>query len=249
MIIEAALVGVLYYIATNRIWYGFSMLIRQPLSLAVFIGLIFGDIQTALITGATLQLMYLGAIAPGGNIPTDEALAACVAIPIAIQAHVGPEIAVAIAVPIGLLGVLLDELRRTLFTGLVHVADKRAEEADAKGIRRLAFLYPLLLVFPIRFIPAFLANYFGVDAVQAFMSTVPSWVLQGLGVAGNILPALGFALTMVIIGKRNFIPFFILGFFVVAYTGISIVGVAIFGFCMAAIYTHFQPNKQQREVS
>jgi D-glucosaminate-specific PTS system IIC component len=79
------------------------------------------------------------------------------------------------------------------------------------------------------------------------MGAVPNWVLQGLGVAGNILPALGFALTMVIIGKRNFIPFFILGFFVVAYTGISIVGIAIFAFCMAAIYTHFQPNTQQRQ--
>ncbi|MDF2636617.1 MAG: sugar transporter subunit [Pelosinus sp.] len=247
MIIQAALIGLLYYMATNRVWYGFSMLIRQPLSLSVFIGLIFGDMETALIMGGTLQMMYLGAIAPGGNIPTDEALAACVAIPLAIQAHVGPEIAVAIAVPIGLLGVLLDELRRTLFTGLVHIADKRAEEGDAAGIRRLAFVYPLICAFPIRFIPAFLANLYGVDAVQTFMSSVPQWVLQGLGIAGNILPALGFALTMVIIGKRNYIPFFIIGFFVVAYTGISIVGVAIFGFCMAAIYTHFQPIKEQRE--
>ncbi|CUH97783.1 putative membrane protein [Propionispora sp. 2/2-37] len=247
MIVEAALVGLLYYIATNRIWYGFSMLIRQPLSLSVFIGLIFGDMQTALLTGATLQMMYLGAIAPGGNIPTDEALATCVALPIAIQAHVSPEVAVTIAVPVGLVGVLLDELRRTLCTGFVHMADKCAERADVNGIRRLAFLYPLLLVLPIRFIPVFLANIFGVDAVQAFMNAVPHWVMQGLNVAGNILPALGFALTMVVIGKKNFIPFFIMGFFIVAYSGISIVGVAIFGFCLAAIYTHFQPMSQQRE--
>ncbi|MBP3039032.1 PTS sugar transporter subunit IIC [Bacillaceae bacterium Marseille-Q3522] len=241
MIIQSALVGILYWIATNRIWYGFSMLIRQPLSLAVFIGFIFGDMTTALITGATLQMMYLGTIAPGGNIPADEALAACVAIPIAIQANVSPEMAVTIAVPVGILGVLLDNLRRTINIGFVHLADKYAEDANIKGIRRAAFLYPLLLIFPIRFIPAFVANVFGVDAVQAFMKAVPEWVTHGLSVAGGILPALGFALTMVVIGKKNFIPFFIIGFFIVAYSGISIVGVAIFGLCIAFIFNMIVP--------
>lgn len=244
MIIQAALVGILYFLATNRIWYGWSMLIRQPLSLSVFIGLIYGDMTTALITGASLQMMYLGAIAPGGNIPADEALAACVAIPIAILANVSPEMAIAIAVPVGLLGVMLDQLRRTLCTGFMHVADKAALEANAAKIRRLAFIYPLLMVFPLRFIPAFLANIFGVDAVQLFMSNVPHWVTQGLSIAGGLLPALGFALTIVIIGKKNLLPFFIMGFFFVAYSGISVVGVAIFGFCIAMLYTHFQPVKQ-----
>jgi D-glucosaminate PTS system EIIC component len=247
MIMNAILMGLLYYFATCRVWYGFSQVIRHPLSLAPIIGLIFGNMEIALITGATLEMMYLGSIAPGGNIPADEALAACVAIPIAIQANVSPEIAVAVAVPVGLLGVLLDQFRRTFFTVLVHIADKAAEQADIAKIRRLAFLYPLLLAFPLRFIPAFVGNVFGVDAISAFMDAVPYWVTHGLTVAGNILPALGFALTIVIIGKRKLLPFFITGFFVVAYSGISIIGIAIFGFCVALIYTHFLPNNGQED--
>lgn len=243
--VQAILIGLLYWVSVNRIWYGFSQLIRQPLSLAAFIGLIYGDMPTALAAGATLQMIYMGAIAPGGNIPTDEALATCIAIPIAIQANVSIEMAVMIAVPVGLLGVLVENVRRTANTMFVHMADRYAEDANVVGIRRAAFLYPLLLALPLRFFPVFLANLFGADAVEAFMNAIPDWVTGGLSVAGGVLPALGFALTMVVIGKRNFIPFFILGFFIVAYTGISVVGVAIFGLCMALIFVQCQPNQQE----
>ncbi len=242
--VQAALTGLLYWASVNRFWYGFSQVVRQPLSLATFLGLIYGDMPTALAAGATLQMIYMGVIAPGGNIPTDEALATCIAVPIAIQANMDIEMAVMIAVPIGLLGVFTENIRRTANTYFVHMADRYAEDANVKGIRRAAFLYPILFAFPLRFIPVFVANLFGADAVTAFLDVVPEWVTGGLGIAGGILPALGFAITMVVIGKRNFIPFFILGFFIVAYTGISTVGVAIFGICMAFIFVQCQTNAE-----
>ena len=83
--VQALLIGLVYWVGTNRIWYATTTVIRQPLVMAVPLGLIMGDPVTAMVIGATLQLIYLGAIAPGGNIPADEAFAACVAIPIAIN--------------------------------------------------------------------------------------------------------------------------------------------------------------------
>ena len=114
MSIGLALVfGILYWFATNKLWYGTLHLIRQPIVLAVPIGLIMGDLPNAMIIGASLQMIYLGAIAPGGTLPSDEALAACIAIPLALEANLEPGIAVTLAVPIGLLGVLIDNLKRT----------------------------------------------------------------------------------------------------------------------------------------
>ena len=79
MSIGLALVfGILYWFATNKLWYGTLHLIRQPIVLAVPIGLIMGDLPNAMIIGASLQMIYLGAIAPGGTLPSDEALAACI---------------------------------------------------------------------------------------------------------------------------------------------------------------------------
>ena len=51
---------------------------------------------------------------PGGNVPSDPALASAIAIPIALGVGMNAEAAVALAVPFGVLGVFMDQLRRTI---------------------------------------------------------------------------------------------------------------------------------------
>lgn len=239
--IQALLIGIIYWIGTNRIWYGTTTVIRQPLVMAVPLGLIMGDPEKAMIIGGTLQLIYLGAIAPGGNIPADEAFASCVAIPIAIKTGISAEVAVSLAVPVGLLGVLLDTVRRTYASAFVRLADKAAAANDQKGYRRACFWYPFFCAIPLRVVPAFIAAYFGADAVQAFMDAIPVWVTNGLSVAGGLLPALGFAVTMIVIGKKSLLPYFLVGFLVMAYSGISTIGIAVLGLCIALLQSNFAP--------
>lgn len=129
--------GILYWLATNKLWYGTLHLVRQPIVLAVPIGLIMGNLPDAMIMGASLQMIYLGAIAPGGTLPSDEALSSCIAIPLALQAGLDPSIAVTLAVPIGLLGVLIDNLKRTYMSFFVHIADKAVEENNVLRLSRL----------------------------------------------------------------------------------------------------------------
>ena len=67
-----------------------------------------------MIIGAGMQLVYLGVTStPGGNVPSDPALAACISIPIAVKAGMDPNLAIALAIPFGVIGVFLDQLRRT----------------------------------------------------------------------------------------------------------------------------------------
>lgn len=242
-ILQAIIISLLYWFAQSKLWYGASIL-RMPIVLAPFIGILFNDMETALKTGATLQMIYIGSIAPGGNFPADEGLAACIAIPIAITAGIDPTVAISLAVPVGLLGVVLDNVRRTLNTGFVHRAEKYAELGDVRGVSRCATIYPLLLAFPIRFIPIFVACLFGPEAVQAFVDVLPEWVTNGLAVAGNILPALGFAITINVIGKTKYLPMFIAGFFLVAYTGLSTIGVSIFGACLILMFMQMKKGMQ-----
>ncbi len=240
MSIGLALVfGILYWFATNKLWYGTLHLIRQPIVLAVPIGLIMGDLPNAMIIGASLQMIYLGAIAPGGTLPSDEALAACIAIPLALEANLEPGIAVTLAVPIGLLGVLIDNLKRTYHSYFIHLADKAVEENNLKKMRRAEFWYPLIVSVPLRVVPAALALAFGVDAVTAFLNSIPAWATNGLSVAGGLLPALGFAVTIMVIGKKKLLPYFIIGFAIVAYSGINTIGVAVFAICIALLQGNF----------
>lgn len=238
----ALLFGGLYWLATNKIWYGTLHLTRQPLVLAVPIGLIMGNLPDAMKIGASLQMIYLGAIAPGGTLPSDEALASCIAIPVALAAGLDPDIAVTIAVPVGLLGVLLDNVKRTYHSYFVHMADAAAEKGDVKKMGRAEFWYPLFCSVPLRVIPCTLALLFGTEAVATFLSSIPSWATNGLSVAGGLLPALGFAVTIMVIGKKELIPYFILGFAFFAYSGMNTIGIAVIAACVAILQSQFAPR-------
>lgn len=113
-----------------------------------------------------------------------------------------PNLAIALAIPFGVIGVFLDQLRRTLNAAWVHMADKHAETANMAGIMRCAFLYLALLGLVLRFLVVFAANYFGQDVVESFLKLMPHWLTHSFEIMGGILPALGFAITIMVIGKE-----------------------------------------------
>ncbi|MCI5623316.1 MULTISPECIES: PTS mannose/fructose/sorbose/N-acetylgalactosamine transporter subunit IIC [Anaerostipes] len=208
---------------------------ESPITSGVLAGIILGKPIEGLIIGGTIQLIYVGVIAPGGNFPADSAIAgACVA-PIALMTGMKASVAVTLAVPVGLLGVFLINLRKTLAIRIVHAADKYAKEADTKGIYKCAVIYPALLNILVAFLPVFIVVIFGTSVVDVILKYIPEAVMHGLEVAGGMLPALGFALIMHMIGKPKYIPFMIMGFFIMQMTGWSNLILAIFGGCLAFI--------------
>lgn len=233
-LIVAIVAGLLYFIGTSRIGYGLSQgATDSPILYGLIMGILFKDVKTGLIIGGTIQMMYLGLVATGGNIPADEALAGIVAIPIALKTGISVEMAVAIAFPFGVLGVFLDQIRRTTNTLWLHKADEYAKDGDSKGIYRMAVTVPLLVAFVLRFVPVFLITLFGAEAVTSIIEKMPEWILSGLSIAGGILPAMGFAMIILTIGKKEIMPYFFLGFFLVAYLSISTMGAAVFGTIIA----------------
>ena len=113
------------------------------------------------------------------------------------------------------------------------MADKYAEDLNYSGIYRAAFLYPALAGFVIRFPLVFAANFFGQSIVNQILDVIPKWLMHGFEVMGGILPALGFALTIMVIGKKHLIPYFLIGFVAVVYFGAEVMAVAIIGICVA----------------
>lgn len=103
----------------------------------------------------------------------------------------------------------------------VHKADECAAKGDLKGLRNCAVIYPPLVELPLLFLPVFLVVMFGQDAMTAFMNNVPTWVMHGMEVAGGVMPAIGFALIMNMIGKPRMIPYTIIGFILVKSLGLN----------------------------
>lgn len=240
VLMVAILMGVYYWFCRLRFGYTFSSMLLQPVVIGVFVGLLTGNMTLAMQIGAGLQLVYLGVTStPGGNVPSDPALAGCIAIPLGVMANMAPEVAIALAIPFGVLGVFVDQLRRSTNAIWVHMADNYAEKANTKGILMAAFLFPAIAGFIIRFPIVFAIDYFGVEAVEALLKILPPWLMHSFEIMGGILPALGFAITLTVIGKKNLVPFFIVGFFAVMYLGLDTMAVAIFATCVALLLNLF----------
>lgn len=239
--------GIYYWIMKTDVGYAFTHALRQPLFAALFIGLIMGDLKQAIIIGAAVQILYIGLVAAGSNLPADDCLAGLIAIPIALSAGMTTAQAITLAVPVGVLGVFLDQLRKTVNVIFVHMGDKYAGDGNEKGIVVCNVILPTILSFFIRFPVPFLANMYGANAVQNFMNSIPEWLTHGFSVAGGLLPALGFALTLFVIGKKELMPLFFIGYFLVIVSKITVFEAAIFGICVILLIMAFT-NKKVEEA-
>lgn len=242
----AILMGIYYWFCRLRFGYTFSSMLLQPVVVGIFVGLLTGKMADAMKIGAALQLIYLGVTStPGGNVPNDPALAACISIPIGVISGMSPEVAISLAVPFGVIGAFVDQLRRTTNTFWVHQADKYAEEVNEKGIFTCAYILPAITGFIIRFPIVFIIVFFGIDFANSLLAVIPDWLLHSFEVMGGMLPALGFAITLTVIGKRQLVPFFIIGFFMMKYSDMDMMGIAVFAIAIGALLNLFIYRKEE----
>lgn len=247
LIIMAFAMGIMYWIARGMIGGYFAFFfIASPIAVGVVAGLIYGNLSQGLIIGGGIAAVFAGIIAPGGNLPTDSALAATTVIPIALSTGLTTEQAIAFAVPIGLLGSFLTNIRKMINVAFVHQADKHAAEGNVNGITRCAVIYPAIVALPLLFLPVFIVVLFGQDAMLAFLNVVPGWVMNGLSVAGGVMPAIGFALIMNMIGKPRLIPYTLLGFIAVKSLGLNNIVAGILAASVAYLVVSGNLNKKVR---
>ena len=157
-IFQAFLCGICYYMSAGTwiVGVGFYTFGRALIQ-GFFTGLILGDPITGTMVGCTIQLIYLGVMSTGGSFPADQALAGIMGTAAAITAGLSAEEAIAIAVPIGLLGTVLYNIRMVFATTFVHLADKYAEEGNTGGIWYANVVWPQVALFIIYAIPCTLA--------------------------------------------------------------------------------------------
>ncbi|WP_213951047.1 PTS sugar transporter subunit IIC [Tepidanaerobacter syntrophicus] len=235
--LQAFLIGIVYYLG-NSTWLagvGYYTVYR-PLVAGTLVGIILGDPVQGAVVGATINLMYLGFISAGGALPGDPALAGTLGTAIAIASGISPEAALALAVPIGLLGTLIWFIRLTVNVIFIHWADAFAEKGDTRGVMLTNVFPPQIFLFIISFFPVFFASLYGPDAIQSVIQLLGGKVLHVLMVIGGMMPALGIALNMRAIAKGDTMAYFFLGFFLTVYLKLDVIAVAAFAVVAASIH-------------
>lgn len=245
-VIQALLIALFVAAVESRaLGYATLTLRFSPLMAGFVVGLVLGNMPLAMVTVAAIQLIYMGVVAPGGAMPSEPCIASAVAVSTTLVGNLQPEAAVAIAVPVGLLGSYLYQLRFFLNTIAIQRMDYYAARADTHKLSFWIGVVPTLFSFAL-FVPLmFIALYLGAPVISDFMNAISNGpVLHTLGTVGGGLAALGIAITMHVIGSRKLLVFFFLAYFlqVIATTAgvtITMITWAIFGVIIAMCYLMF----------
>lgn len=209
--------------------------LERPLITCTIVGLLLGDLPTGLAVGASMELMSLGLVNIGAAAPPDMNMAAIITAAFAILTDATMETALALAVPIALLGQAIGVLGRILLANLTHVADKAIGQGKFKQAWKMHIVWGTFVYALMYFVPIFLAIYAGTDVVQMIVSVIPGWLTEGLNLGTKFLTAYGIALLMSTMLNKDLTVYFFLGFFLVGYLGLNITAIAIFASIVAVI--------------
>lgn len=245
MFVQALLIGIWAGIAGIDMFDGLTH-VHRPIVTGLVVGIILGDMETGLIVGASLELVFMGMVPLAGAQPPNVVIGGIIGTSIAIIGGLDAQAAVGIAIPFAVAAQAGITLLFTAFSPLMHKADKYAEAGDTKAIEKINYL-GMAILFVSYFICAFLPIFFGADKAAEIVAMVPTFIIDGLKVAGGVMPAIGFAILIKIMLKKEYVAFLIGGFVLVAYFNVPILGLALIGFAIA-MYDYFARENQATNV-
>lgn len=203
--------------------------LTRCLVMAAGVGVILGDIRTGLLMGAAGEMAFLGfGVSSGGSVPPNPVGPGIIGTIIAVvmkEKGIDTGAALAYSFPFAVLIQFLITGIYTAATGLASQAGYAVEKGQYGRFRLLAnstLIMFLLAGFVIGFFAAF-----HVEGMERLIAAIPAWLTKGLGTAGKMLPAVGFAVILNVMVRRDVIPFLITGYVLAAYLKLPVMAVAL----------------------
>ena len=231
-------------------WYTLG----RPLVASFVVGVIMGDLQTAMIVGIALQIMYMGNVTPGGAVAWDLSYATYIGTAGALVFGTGMEstqvigLAVVFAGIGGLVGQMVWNLSYALNLPLNRLANKYAEAGETGKMYIPNVVCGQLIGLACRFIPAviLLTTMTAASAQADFASMIPGWLTTLLSTFGGMMAALGMGIIIsFLLNKHWQICIFLLGFGLVTYFNLNTMAVAVIATLLAVIYYVFQIEQKE----
>lgn len=214
----------------------------RPIFAGPVVGLVLGDFKTGLILGAELEAIYMGIVGFGGSTPADPTAAAVICTAYVILGGMSMEAAIAFAVPIGTIIARAEQLATPIHAYVVPYFQKFAENGETKKYETLHAWYRVLFSKSLQAIFIFLAIWLGADKIQGALDMLPDFVMRGLQIASNLLPAVGLGVLCAMTLNIKQVAWLFIGFALAAWLGLGSMAIAVFGGC-AALLTFFREMK------
>lgn len=218
--------------------------IFRPIIVSTITGFILGDVTLGVVAGGLTELAFAGLTPAGGTQPPNPVLAGIMTPVLAYSAGVDEKTALGLALPFSFLMQYILLFYYSSFSFFMAKADKYAEEANVKAFSRLNILL-MVIVGLTNGLVVFLCAYVAQTPMRHLVESMPEWLSHGFGVAGGLLPAVGFALLLRVMMKKELIPYFIVGFVFASFIKFSnLLPVAVIGAAFA-LYEYFNNQKKQ----
>lgn len=244
-LIQGILIGMIYWL--NACAFGgstFELLWRYPINNVLWVGLILGDVPTAMIIGATIQPAYLGMLYLGSVMPADMCSAGIVPAACVLAYGMDTNTAIALAVPVSVLFAQLQTIFKTLCSLCYRMADKAIEKRNYNMLGVIHLGVSALMKVAIFWAPMTILLLLGGDAISQAANALPEFFQKGFSVCSKMMPAIGFAMIIKMIGKPALMPYFLAGYFFYGYTKLGSIAIGLVGFFLAWLsYT----NKKKEE--
>ncbi|MBO0477758.1 PTS sugar transporter subunit IIC [Vagococcus sp. DIV0080] len=224
LFVSFCLIGQLIGIYTNR-----------AIFLAFGVGLILGDVQTGLIMGATAELAFMGfGVGAGGTVPPNPIGPGVVGTIMAIalkDTGMDVETALSLSFPFAVMIQFVITFIYSLNAGSLSWSTKAIQSGNYKSFKLTSnFTFIGFAIFG--FIMGFVATM-SIDVLRSFVNIIPEALISGLSVAGGLLPAIGFAMILNVMVKKEFIPAILLGYVCISYLQMPVIGLAFVGAILA----------------
>lgn len=229
-VIQALLLGFGAYVTNSGIFFGWMFLniMSRPLIICFLIGLIMGDMPSAMAAGVLIQGMYLGQTSIGGVSSMPQiGMSMWFGVPFAMIAGGSPEEVAALALTICLacsaIETPLKSLANVVKIAGLHQMDALIGKGKLKQGMWCAYIWQQGLTIVQVGIPVVLLCLMGQDIIVSLASTLPAWVGGCITTFTSLLRMLGFSLLMMSLLKHGSQwLLFLFGFALVKGMGISV---------------------------
>ena len=192
-----------------------QVMISRPIVVAPMIGLILGDVQTGLMAGAFMELLWSDRLPIGTYVPPNDSIVSVLIASSAILAskavnHDVKELlalSVLLFVPVGRLTQKIDTLLIKANDGLSRTAVMKAEEGDTAGVARL-HIKAIARSLCCNFLVIMVSLAFGIGVMVWTYSLLTQPLIHALRMTYLFLPLIGAAVAMNTIRFEGIIPVF-----------------------------------------
>ena len=220
----------------------------RPLVGGLVCGIILGDVQTGILVGAAMQVLYIALVTPGGTVSADVRAVSYIGIPLTMIAvksmgidagsAEGLALATSFGSMVGTLGTVLFYGTSTINLAWQHIGWQAVEKGDFKKLYVVDMVLPWISHLICSFIPTLIMCKMGAPMVELIKTYLPmdGLAMQTLFTVGSLLPAVGVAILLkqVVTKALDFVPFFF-GFALSAGMGLNLIGAAIVGGMFAIV--------------